>query len=48
MNTISITYATKYRLSFAHNYEWTESGDCFNSQTKIGVLVTVLKASSIL
>lgn len=34
MTTISITYATYFRLSFAHNYEWTKNGKCFNVNTK--------------
>lgn len=33
MSNISINYATKYRLSFAYNYEWTEDGKCFNTKT---------------
>ena len=33
MNTISITYTTKFRLSFATNYQFTNDGKCFNMKT---------------
>lgn len=33
MNTISITYTLIYRLSFAHNYQWSKDMDCFNTET---------------
>lgn len=33
MNLISINYALVYRLNFAHNYQWSECGKCFNTKT---------------
>lgn len=33
MGSISVNYTTKFRLSFAHNYEWTSCGKCFNVKT---------------
>ena len=33
MNYISIKYTLKYRLSFAHNYQWDDKGNCFNIET---------------
>ena len=33
MNTISIIYTPKFRLKFAHNYQWTDDGKCFNLKT---------------
>lgn len=33
MNTISVNYTLKYQLSFAVNYQWTDSGICFNVKT---------------
>ena len=34
MQTISINYTCKYRLSFATNYVFTQCGKCFNMQTQ--------------
>ena len=33
MNTISVTYTLKFRLNFAHEYQFTEKGQCFNTKT---------------
>ena len=33
MNTISITYTYKYRISFAPNYVFTTCGICVNMRT---------------
>jgi hypothetical protein len=33
MNTITVTYAYKYELSFASHYKWLDDGRCFNTKT---------------
>jgi hypothetical protein len=33
MITISVSYACKYRISFATNYVWTKCGKCYNLKT---------------
>lgn len=32
-NTISVTYALKWQLKFAHQYKWSKCGKLFNSKT---------------
>jgi len=33
MNTISIKYILKWKLSFAPHYKWSDDKHCFNCQT---------------
>lgn len=33
MKTISVNYTVDYRLSFAHEYNWSKCGKCFNQKT---------------
>ena len=32
-NTISVNYTLVWQLKFAHNYQWTKNGKCFNVKT---------------
>jgi hypothetical protein len=45
MNTISVTYTLLFRLSFAHHYQWTKCGMCFNVKTGRRIKQTESKGS---
>lgn len=45
MNRITITYTLLFRLKFAHNYQWTKCGMCFNVKTGRRIKQTQSKGS---